>query len=81
MLELDSLTTETRGRIQSFFEDNPHERVAYPCGHDDICDHIATYDEAAAVRRGPRTTCPGCGSNLDRERFITRGDFMKEVAA
>ena len=74
-MNMSEFTAPTQRRIRQFFKLNPDEEVAFPCGHDDLCDHISTRAEATpreATRERPDASCPGCGSNIDRERRITR---------
>lgn len=80
-MRLKEFSAKTQDRIGRFFRHNPPtETAAYPCGHDDICSYISTHDEATPktpTREKPDANCPGCGSNIDRNRYITRDVFLE----
>jgi len=76
-MRMNEFTQETQWNIRHFFVTDPTEDTAFPCGHDDLCDHIATREEATPrqpTREEPDAKCPGCGSHIDRERYVKRDE-------
>jgi len=74
-MQMTEFTPQTRGRIRRFFNLNPDQDTAFPCGHDDICGYISTHDEATLRERTlaePEARCPGCGSHIDESRYVKR---------
>jgi len=74
MLAYKDMPISVRKAINLFFRRDPHRQLAYPCGHDDICDYVNSFPEVAG-KKDPR--CKGCDSHIDLERWITRRAFYQ----